>query len=298
MSKLPLISVIVPVYNASPTLSLCLNSLEKLDYPKSKLEIIVVDNGSTDGSDKIAKEFNVRLYYERSLKSSYQARNTGITNATGDLIAFTDSDCIVSHDWLINLTRFWDDDKIGCFAGEILSYEPRTLIEKFSDRHEIMKQVGARSHPYMPYTATANSSYRKDVFSKIGYFNPRLVSGGDADFSWRMQNETSLKIKFIPEAVVYHRHRTNVIELYKQFKKNEYGQVLLNQLYPNMKLKTENERKSEFIRAIYSSIRWLPGNLIRFVRGERDFLTLMSPFIYIIASFGTYMGRLSEVDVQ
>ena len=298
MSKLPLISVIVPVYNASPTLSLCLNSLEKLDYPKSKLEIIVVDNGSTDGSDKIAKEFNVRLYYERSLKSSYQARNTGITNATGDLIAFTDSDCIVSHDWLINLTRFWDDDKIGCFAGEILSYEPRTLIEKFSDRHEIMKQVGARSHPYMPYTATANSSYRKDVFSKIGYFNPRLVSGGDADFSWRMQNETSLKIKFIPEAVVYHRHRTNVIELYKQFKKNEYGQVLLNQLYPNMKLKTKNERKSEFIRAIYSSIRWLPGNLIRFVRGERDFLTLMSPFIYIIASFGTYMGRLSEVDVQ
>jgi GT2 family glycosyltransferase len=161
-----------------------------------------------------------------------------------------------------------------------------------------MKQVGARSHPYMPYTATANSSYRKDVFSKIGYFNPRLVSGGDADFSWRMQNETSLKIKFIPEAVVYHRHRTNVIELYKQFKKNEYGQVLLNQLYPNMKLKTKNERKSEFIRAIYSSIRWLPGNLIRFVRGERDFLTLMSPFIYIIASFGTYMGRLSEVDVQ
>lgn len=298
MSKLPLISVIVPVYNASPTLSLCLNSLEKLDYPKSKLEIIVVDNGSTDGSDKIAKEFNVRLYYERSLKSSYQARNTGITNATGDLIAFTDSDCIVSHDWLINLTRFWDDDKIGCFAGEILSYEPRTLIEKFSDRHEIMKQVGARSHPYMPYTATANSSYRKDVFSKIGYFNPRLVSGGDADFSWRMQNETSLKIKFIPEAVVYHRHRTNVIELYKQFKKNEYGQVLLNQLYPNMKLKTKNERKSEFIRAIYSSIRWLPGNLIRFVRGERDFLTLMSPFIYIIASFGTYMGRLSKSDVQ
>lgn len=102
---LPSISVVIPFYNAKSSISLCLESLIELNYPRNKLEIIVVDNGSNDGSDKIVKEFNVRLIYDSSIRSSYQARNTGIKNAHGDLIAFTDSDCIVSPDWLKTLLR-------------------------------------------------------------------------------------------------------------------------------------------------------------------------------------------------
>lgn len=293
---LPSISVIIPFYNAKSSISLCLESLIELNYPRNKLEIILVDNGSNDGSEKIVKEFNVRLIYDGSIRSSYQARNTGIKNAHGDLIAFTDSDCIVSPDWLKNLATYWDDNDIGCFAGEILSYEPKTITEKFSDRYRILEQNGTLSHPYMPFTATANSSYRKEVFSKIGYFNPRLASGGDADFSWRMQKKLGLKIKFIPEAVVYHRHRTNIIALYKQFKKYECGQRLLNQLYPDMRIPSIEERKSELLRGIYSSLRWLPGRIIKYANNEIDFTTFISPFVYIVASFGTYMGRSCDLD--
>lgn len=294
--ELPEISLVIPVYNANSTIALCLESIQKLSYPKNKLEVIVIDNGSSDGSDLIARKFDVRFFYEKSMKSSYQARNTGVKNAKGELIAFTDSDCIVSTDWLLNLIKDWDDNSIGCFAGEIISYKPRSLVEQFSDRYGILRQDGMLCHSYKPYSATANSAYRKEVFDRIGYFNPRLISGGDADLSWRMQKETELKIKFIPDAIVYHKHRTNIIDLYKQYKKYEYGQLLLNRLYRDMPVTSVKERRSELLRSIYVLIRWLPGNLVRYTQNEIDTVTLFSPFFTVISNLGTYMGRLSKLE--
>ncbi len=298
MKEFPRISIVIPVYNAISTISLCLESIRKLDYPQDKLEVIVVDNGSDDGSDEIAKKFEVLFFYDTSMKSSYQARNTGIVNSSGDLLAFTDSDCIVSSDWLINLIKDWDDKSIGCFAGEILSYEPKTLVEKFSDRWEVLRQNSVLKHPYMPYTTTANSAYRKEVFNRVGLFNPQLLSGGDADLSWRMQKETDLKIKFIPDAVIYHRHRTNVIDLYKQFKKYEYGQLLLHQRYPDMRVATVKERKSELLREIYGLIRWFPGRTIKYIKKDIDTVDFIFPFFMVISSLGTYSGRLSKTEKQ
>jgi glycosyltransferase involved in cell wall biosynthesis len=293
---IPKISIVIPFYNAISTIGLCLESTQQLNYPREKLEIIVVDNGSDDGSDAIAKKFDVKAYNETSLRSSYQARNTGIMNASGELIAFTDSDCIVSPDWLINLIKDWDDISVGCFAGEILSYNPHTLVEKFSDRSGLLKQQWTLDCSYMPYTTTANSAYRKEVFDRVGLFNPRLFSGGDCDLSWRMQNETGLKIKFTPEAVVFHKHRTNIIDLYKQFKKYEYGQILLHKLYPNMPVSSVKQRKSELHNAVYAFIRWSPGNTIKYINKDIDAVTLMTPFFNIIKQLGTYSGRIYKTE--
>ena len=295
MIKLPDISLVIPVFNAISTISLCLESVQELQYPRDKLEIIVVDNGSDDGSDKIAKKFGVQLFYETSIKSSYQARNRGVTNAGGELIAFTDSDCIVSSDWLINLIKGWDDKSIGCFAGEILSYNPTTLVEKFSDRSGILRHKWALDCSYMPYTTTANTAYRKEVFDRVGLFNPQLFSGGDGDLSWRMQRETDLKIKFEPDAVVYHKHRTNITGLYKQFKKYEYGQLLLRKLYPDLPVPTVKQRRYELLSSIYILIRTFPGNTVKYANKDIDAVTLMSPFFSFIKQLGIYSGRLSKL---
>lgn len=295
-AALPSISIVIPVYNSVSTLSLCLESVQKLNYPKEKLEVVIVDNGSDDGSDEIARKFDVIVLYETSMKSSYSARNRGIMKAKSELIAFTDSDCIVSPDWLNHLVKYWDDKTIGCFAGEILTYRPESLVEKFSDRSGILRQKGTLNCSYLPYTQTANSSYRREVFDKVGLFNPELVSGGDADLSWKMQYKTGLRIQFIPEAVVYHKHRTNIIGLYKQFRKYEQGKLLWLKYYPEYQMPTVEQRKSELLRDIKVLLITFPTNFKQYLNKQIDSVTLLTPFFRVIMSLGTYRGRMSKID--
>ena len=290
----PFVSIIVPVYNASITLSLCLESILKLDYPSDRHELIVVDNGSKDETPEIAQKFGARVLYETSKQSSYAARNKGIIEAKGQLLAFTDSDCVVTPGWLKHLIQYWDDTSIGCFAGEVEAYKPETLLEKFADRSGILRQNVTLKCPYLPYTQTANSAYRSEVFEKIGLFNAELVSGGDADISWRMQREMGLQIKFIPDALVYHKHRANLKDLFRQFKKYEYGKLLWKRYYPDYKLPPLRKRVIDVVKASAFALAILPFNLSKYTRKQIDIVDLASPFFRVVMAFGTLSARIRK----
>ena len=96
----PYISVIIPVYNDSQRLQLCLAALENQSYPKDSYEVIVIDNNSTDNVKKIVNNCSQAIYAFKKTKGSYAARNKGISLARGEVLAFTDSDCIPTHHWL------------------------------------------------------------------------------------------------------------------------------------------------------------------------------------------------------
>ena len=100
----PSVTVIVPVRNGEQTIQSLLESLQKLDYNRNKVEVIVVDGNSTDKTQEIVKRYPVKLIVEKR-KGLNVARNTGIKCSKGEIIAFTDSDCIVPPDWL---RRLWE----------------------------------------------------------------------------------------------------------------------------------------------------------------------------------------------
>jgi len=293
INSFPYISIVVPVYNGAESLGLCLQSICAVDYPKDKLEIIVVDNGSTDSSVRIAEGFGVRFLQETSIRSSYAARNKGILASSGDLIAFTDADCIVTPGWLKHLVLDWGDPTIGCFAGEIEAYQPESLVEKFSDRVGILRQAGTLNSSYLAYTQTANSAYRRDIFDKVGLFVPEMISGGDADISWRMQRQLGLKIKFIPEALVYHKHRTSLAGLYNQFRKYEHGKLLWGNYYPDFPVPTKIQRKEELCQSLVTARKCFLANLGKFITGKIDSVDLAAPFLWSIIAYGTYRAHLS-----
>lgn len=232
----PVCSVIIPVFNGSIHVPALLECLAAQTYKNA--EYIVIDNGSTDNSYasilKEAKKYAhlpVRLLQEKTVKSAYAARNTGIRAAAGEILAFTDVDCRPTADWLNNLMRQFAEKDVGIVAGAILPKQGVTAIERYSARRRLLSQDFTLTHSFKPYGQTANLALRRQVFEQIGLFRPFLYTGGDADICWRASMETAWQLVFQPDAIVLHCHRTSIAGLVSQFFRYGIGVSLLTRLY-------------------------------------------------------------------
>ncbi|MCD6460430.1 glycosyltransferase [bacterium] len=285
---IPFVSVIVPAYNAEKTMALCIESLISQNYPKDKYEIIIVDNNSKDETAKIIKKYPVKYLLEDKMQTSYAARNSGIRHAKGEIIAFTDSDCIADKNWIKEGIKPFYDEKIGGVGGNILSYKPETWIEYHQDRMGIFNQKGSMNKNKLKQKiasiVTANAFYRKSVLNKTDLFDAQLSSGGDADMSKKVQNSTSYKLLYNNSTIVYHKHRSNLLALCEQFHRYGYGNILfVNKYSPE---KVADLRKYGLIKNIY----WK----IRFFILTHFFNTFKYLFLYMISFKSDYKVKLID----
>ena len=153
-SNLPFTSVIIPVLNGERTIRECLVSLLKMDYPVERLEILVVDNGSTDRTAEIINSFRVRYHREERRGASY-ARNRGIEASKGEILAFTDADCLVTTNWLRELVQGFDSEEVGVVAGEVVAYPPQTPAERYTAMRRPRLSMRTSSHLDFPWFVTA-----------------------------------------------------------------------------------------------------------------------------------------------
>jgi len=220
---LPEVSVVVPIYNGEADLPDLIECLRSQTYPPDKVEYVLVDNNSRDRTSAIintAAKFNpitIRHLTENQIQSSYAARNKGIHNSKGEIIAFTDADCRPESNWLENLVKPFVNPEIGLSAGEILALPGKTILEQHADRQNTLSQKHTLIHPFCAYGQTANLAVRKQVLAQVGLFRPYLTSGGDADLCWRILQQTSYKLDFAESAIVRHRHRSTIKQLQSQW---------------------------------------------------------------------------------
>lgn len=238
----PFVSIIVPSYNSENTIALCIESLLKQTYPKDRYEVIVIDNGSRDNTAWIIKRYPVVYLYEDKIQTPSAARNAGIKIAKGKLIGFTDADCIAAEDWLFKIVSNAEEDTIGCVLGDVKAYKPQNYVEQYLADRQLFSQRITLSNRFLPYAQTGNVFYKKEVLRKIGLFEEKWVSAEDADLSWRMQLNTDYYMKFVPDAIVYHKHRTSVKSMFKQ--KVNYG-IGMTLLYKKYKDKMPNRKYQE-----------------------------------------------------
>lgn len=227
---LPLVSVVVPVYNGEATIRTCVEALLGLDYPSDRLELIVVDNKSTDGTRKILNAYPITVLEESSVQSSYAARNLGLGHARGDVIAFTDADCVPERGWIRAIVGAIAPPDVGGVAGAIEAFSADSPVERYQASRAI-RADRAYKHKVLPFAQTANAAYKREVFEKIGLFDPTLIYGGDLDFSWRMQSVGGLRLVYEAMAFVWHRHRTTYKGLFGLYEKNAIANCLLSQRY-------------------------------------------------------------------
>ncbi len=253
-TQTPFVSIIVPVRNAERTLDRTLEYLEALDYPRERLEIVLADGGSTDGTLEVIGQWQKRYEHIRLVRvpdctSPGQARNAALKVMRGEFVLFTDGDCAPSPDWVRQILRpFFEDERIGGVGGEVLTLrtDPDNLTEDYCEQVRFLSVSGrcgvtesgyfpslAEGAPHevnggdhSPFFATANAAFRRSAVLEIGgEFWPE-PTGEDVDFCLRILKR-GYRLYFAKEAVVRHMHRVSLESYLRQWHGYGFGHPLL-----------------------------------------------------------------------
>jgi len=221
---MPRISIIIPVRNRPDDIGDCLKSIKNLDYPKEKLEIIVVDDGSTDDTVHVIQSYGVKLICNAFSMGPGKSRNLGEIISTGEILAFLDSDCKVSSDWLAKIVPFFSLPGIGAVGGFVAGYFKASTLDRYEDAfsslnmgRRIIFNNQAESRFYVP---SCNFFVRREVFQELNGFNSHMQVGEDVDFCWRLR-DGGYHLLYVPYGVVYHKHRNRLLIMLKR--RFDYG---------------------------------------------------------------------------
>lgn len=211
----PFVSVVVGIRNEERYIEECINSLLNLDYPKDSYEIIIVDGMSTDKTKDIVQKYPVRFFLNKR-KNVAAARNLGLQNSRGDLVAFTDGDCKVDSQWLKILVSEMQNapDDVVCVGGPNLIFDTDPVFgrvvgysqETFLGSGGSAQSKNSTKKHYVSSLPNCNAMYKKSAIMGVGCFDERFIIGQDGDLNYRI-SKTGSKFLYIPEAQVLHHRR-------------------------------------------------------------------------------------------
>jgi len=217
-------SVVIPAFNSADTIEDTLRALQ--DQTAKDFEVIVVDDGSADNTREIAKIYGVRLITQEH-RGPAAARNHGAKEAKGDILVFTDADCLPMKTWLEEMLRPFSDPEVVGVQGRYKTKQrgiiPRFVQCEIENRYERMRKAEC-----IDFIGSYSAAYRRDMFLQVGGFDEtfRIASGEDPDLSFRLSRE-GYKMVFNEKAVVYHRHPESLEEYLRKKFYRAYWRVAL-----------------------------------------------------------------------
>lgn len=228
---MPPFSVVIPALNAEATLRACLESVLAQAIPSGfdALEVVVADNGSTDGTIALAESFEGVRVVACATRGPGAARNAGIAATTGEIVACLDSDCVAEPGWASALAQaFATDESIGAVGGQIIAARQETFAERHAAERRVLCQEDAiRGLPgFLPFAITACAAFRRSALDRVGVFDETMLVGEDADLSWRLQ-WSGWRLAYASAAKVQHHHRASFASYWRQMRSYGRGTALL-----------------------------------------------------------------------
>ena len=210
---MPDVSIVVTVKNEEDNIASLLDSLKRLDYD-GKIEVVVVDGGSVDRTKDLVSQYDfVKLVICPSNIS--KGRNVGINNSTGDIIAFTDADCVVDREWIRNIMKYFEKyPEIGVIGGPYLPLQQDEMIAQYLGIY-VSNYFPTEPGFAMPHSiGTGNAAYRRGLIEEVGLFNEKLAVGEDLELNFRIA-KAGYKLFFADDVKVYHKYRISLQEVTK-----------------------------------------------------------------------------------
>ena len=243
LNKKVKISIITPCYNRANELLFLLESLADQTIDKNLFELIICDDGSTDNTSKPINNwqkknfFNIK-YLKQENKGPGAARNLGLENSDGELVAFIDSDCEAHPDWINIIYEEYQQNNFDAFGGPDGAKDDFSVLQKSIDfaMTSFFTTGGMRGHSedmiakFFP--RTHNMGIKRSIYDQIGGVGG-LRHGQDIEFSNRIR-KSGARIKFLISAIVYHRRRTSLKQFFKQVFNWGVALVNLGKIYKEM----------------------------------------------------------------
>ena len=250
--KYPTVTIVIPAWNEGETLLGTVNSLLQLDYPKDRLKLFIVDDGSTDNTLTVAETFRAHpqiTIFSKANGGKYTALNWGITNSESDLIGCLDADSFVDRMALKEIIPYFDNPEVMAVTPSVQIHKPDNMLRRMQSAEYMIGQFTRKVFSRINglyVTPGPFSIYRRKIFGEIGLF-AHAYNTEDMEMALRMQSN-GMKIENAHDAFVYTTSPKNPRALYKQrvrwvsgFLKNaffNYRHMFLNKKYGNLGMLT------------------------------------------------------------
>jgi glycosyltransferase involved in cell wall biosynthesis len=276
---MPSISVIVPAYNAEATLGACIESLRSQTLPAA--EIIVVDDGSRDRTVEVARQRGATVIALERNGGPGVARNAGAAAATGEILAFTDSDCVPPPDWLERITAPLAAVGVVAATGGYAGPVRETFLTRLQDQVLHVRQRGLPAE--IESTITSNFACKRSAFIAVGGFPLYARKREPAKPIWGNEDEelgflltrNGTRIRWVADAGVYHAYRGSLLGFLRQQKFYAERIVMSHFRFPEMA-----EARSNYSRS--SGVIHLGATL---ALGVSPFLVAAAPYVHHCASW-------------
>lgn len=229
-------SVVIPAFNAAGTLPDTLTALRNQSVSSHDYEVIVVDDGSTDETAALAQRFGANCISQPN-RGPAAARNHGARVARGEIILFTDADCVPDHDWIRQMTLPFHNERTVGVKGAYRTRQPQLAARfaqaEFEDRYDLLQKVAA-----IDMVDTYSAAFRREIFIQIGLFDESfpVANNEDTELSYRLCAAGYL-LEFNPDALVYHWHQDSFAKYLRLKFKRGYWRMVVYRKYPEKAFK-------------------------------------------------------------
>lgn len=275
-----MISVIIPAFNAAKTIGSCLAALKRQTIPSSLYEIIVVDDGSTDGTGELAKDVGAKVINQaRSWPAA--ARNAGVKMAKGEIICFTDADCIPESNWLEEMSLPFEDPVIigckGTYATDQRKVVARFVQLEYEDKYDRLRKL-----EQIDFIDTYSAAYRRDVLTANDGFDPTFPYLEDQELSFRL-SARGYKMVFQPQATVHHLHSETLMQYMRKKYRIGFWKAQVVRRFPDRGLNDSHTPQTMKVQMAMMALIYLLMTSLVITRWAALPLALLL-FLFIISS--------------
>lgn len=275
------ISVVVPARNAARTIGNCLEGLLEQSVPRDLYQVIVVDDGSTDDTRRVAQGAGVELIAQPH-EGPAAARNRGVVASRGAIVLFTDADCVPEGNWIEEMLQPFEDPEIvgvkGVYRTRQRGIVPRFVQLEYEERYELM----ARQR-WIDFIDTYSAGYRREVFLAEGGFDTQYPNASveDQELSFRLA-ERGHKMVFNPGAAVYHHHPETLMAYVRRKFNIGYWKVRVLRRHPGKAVSDSHTPQSLKVQ-MSMALFLVPILALVFLRPFFWYLSLLTGVLFMLS---------------